>query len=82
LQSRFFLVKLEPYTYEQFYGITVRLLTTPHEYNVDEEMARTTADSVWNTIQNIRDCIRLAKMAKSVEDVRWLVKSFLNKVNS
>jgi Holliday junction DNA helicase RuvB len=27
LQSRFFIVRLEPYTYEQFYGITARLLT-------------------------------------------------------
>jgi replication-associated recombination protein RarA len=27
LRSRFFIVKLEPYTYEQFYDITVRLLT-------------------------------------------------------
>ena len=27
LQSRFFVVKLEPYTYEQFYQITVGLLT-------------------------------------------------------
>src|SRR5919109_4467243 len=26
LRSRFFIVRLEPYTYEQFYGVTVRLL--------------------------------------------------------
>jgi hypothetical protein len=31
------------------------------------------------TAQNIRDCIRVAKMAKSFEDViNWLAKSFLN----
>jgi DNA polymerase III delta prime subunit len=83
LQSRFFIVKLEPYTYEQFYDITVRLITTTsNQHNVDEEIAKATADSVWNTTQNIRDCIRLAKMAKSVQDVKWLVKSFLNKKDS
>jgi replication-associated recombination protein RarA len=77
LQSRFFIVRLEPYTYEQFFGITVRLLTSD-QHNVDEEIAEVTADAVWNTsTRNIRDCVRVAKMAKSVEDVKWLVKSFL-----
>jgi replication-associated recombination protein RarA len=79
LQSRFFIVKLEPYTYEQFYEITVRLLTS-NRHNVDEEIAKATAYAVWNTsTKSIRDCVRTAKMAKSVEDVKWLVKSFLNK---
>jgi dihydroneopterin aldolase len=72
LQSRFFIVKLQAYTYEQFYEITIRLLTSNH-YNVDEEIAKATADAVWNTTQNVRDCIRIAKMAKSIEDVKWLV---------
>jgi hypothetical protein len=44
---------------------------------VDEEIAKATADAIWNTTQNIRDCIRVPEMAKSVEDVNWLVKSFL-----
>jgi Holliday junction DNA helicase RuvB len=81
LQSRFFIVRLEPYTYEQFFDITVRLLTTiSNQHNVDEEIAKVIADTVWNTsstTRNIRDCVRVAKMAKSVEDVKWLVKSFL-----
>jgi Cdc6-like AAA superfamily ATPase len=80
LQSGFFIVRLEPYTYEQFFNITVRLLTTSNQYSVDEEIAKVTADAVWrntSTARNIRDCIRVAKMAKSAEDVKWLVKSFL-----
>jgi MoxR-like ATPase len=78
LQSRFFIVKLQPYTYEQFYDITIRLLTTSNQHSVDEEIARATADVVWNMTESksIRDCVRVAKMAKSVEDVNWLVKSF------
>jgi Holliday junction DNA helicase RuvB len=75
LQSRFFIVKLEPYTYEQFYEITIGLLIS-RQYNVDEEIVNTTVDAVWNTTKNIRDCIRISKMAKSVEDVYWLVNSF------
>jgi replication-associated recombination protein RarA len=76
LQSRFFIVKLEAYTYEQFYDITVRLLTASNQHNVDEEIAKATADAVWNTTQNIRDCIQIAKIARSVEDVVWLVNVF------
>jgi DNA polymerase III delta prime subunit len=34
LQSRFFIVRLEPYTYEQFFDITVRLLTSD-QHSVD-----------------------------------------------
>lgn len=41
LQSRFFLVKLQAYTYEQFYEITVGLLTSD-QYNVEETVAEAT----------------------------------------
>ncbi|HEY9387525.1 MAG TPA: ATP-binding protein [Nitrososphaeraceae archaeon] len=74
LQSRFFIVQLGPYTYEQFFDITVKLLTSG-QHNIDEEIARATADEVWNMTKSksIRDCIRVAKLAKSIEDVKWLV---------
>jgi replication-associated recombination protein RarA len=76
LQSRFFIVKLQAYTYEQFYEITLRLLTS-NQYNVDEEIAKAAAEAVWNTSRNIRDSLRIARMAKSVEDIDWLVTTFL-----
>jgi Holliday junction DNA helicase RuvB len=72
LQSRFFIVRLEPYTYEQFCEITIRLLTSNH-YSVDEEIAKATADAVWRTSRNIRDSIKIASMARTVEDVDWLI---------
>ena len=65
LQSRFFIVKLEPYTYEQFYEITLRLL--------DEDFARNIAEGVWNTSKNLRDCVRIGKLARSEEDVIFLI---------
>jgi replication-associated recombination protein RarA len=77
LQSRFFIVKLQAYTYEQFYEITTRLLTS-NQYNVDEEIARATAEAVWSTSRNIRDSMKISRMAKSVEDVNWFVTTFLN----
>ena len=75
LQSRFFVVKLQAYTYEQFYRILLGLLTS-NQYDVDEEIANATTDAVWRTSRNIRDAIKIAKMAKSLEDVNWLVTTF------
>jgi holliday junction DNA helicase RuvB len=81
LQSRFFIVKLEPYGYEQFYKITTRLLTS--KYNVDEEIAEAIANVVWNRIKstNIRDCIRIGRMAKSIDDVYWIANTFLSEIS-
>jgi Holliday junction DNA helicase RuvB len=77
LQSRLFIVKLQGYTYEQYYKITTRLLTSS-KYNVDQDLAKATAEAVWNTSRNIRDTMKISKMAKSVEDVNWFVTTFLN----
>lgn len=78
MQSRFFIVKLQHYTYDQFYEITLRLLTS-NRYNIDEEIAKATAEAVWRTSKNIRDAIKIARMTKAVEDVDWLVTNFLDR---
>jgi len=78
LQSRFFIVKLQAYTFTQFYELTVMLLTSKH-YNVAGKIAKVTAEAVWGTSRNIRDAIKIAKMAKSVGDVDWLVINFLDR---
>jgi replication-associated recombination protein RarA len=71
LQSRLFIVKLQAYSYGQFYEITTRILTSK-QYNVNVEIAKTTAEAVWRTSRDIRDSIRIACMARSSEDVNWL----------
>jgi Holliday junction DNA helicase RuvB len=75
LQSRFFVVKLEPYTYEQFYQITVGLLTKQHK--VREEIAEAAANAIWDKSANIRDCVKIGRMAKSIEDVMFIADIFL-----
>ena len=70
LQSRFFTVELGPYTYEQFYEITLRLLSD------DEKFAPEIAQAVWNSSRNIRDCVRIGKLARSEEDVKFLLGNF------
>jgi holliday junction DNA helicase RuvB len=73
LKSRFFIIELEPYSYEQFCQITMRLLIEQHK--VEEEIAKATAHIVWNKMRsrNIRDCVRIGRMAKSVEDVNFII---------
>ena len=76
LKSRFFIIKLEPYTYQQFSEITEQMLMLN---GIGVEIAKTTADAVWNKIRsgNIRDCIRIARMTKSLEDVNFIVNTYL-----
>jgi MoxR-like ATPase len=71
LLSRFFIVELDPYTYEQFHEVALRLLYTRRE------IACLVADAVWNTSKNLRDCVRIGKLAKSEEDLNFLVEKFL-----
>src|ERR687888_2483987 len=75
LKSRFFIIELEPYNYEQFCQITVSLLINQHK--VKEEIAKTTAYMVWNTMRsrNIRDYVRIGRIAKSVEDINFIVNT-------
>jgi Holliday junction DNA helicase RuvB len=73
LKSRFFIIELEPYNYEQFCQITVSLLIKQHK--VKEEIAKATSHMVWNRMRskNIRDCVRIGRMAKSVQDVDFII---------
>ncbi|MGB6673584.1 MAG: hypothetical protein WBE34_14235 [Candidatus Nitrosopolaris sp.] len=41
-------------------------------------MARFIADSVWSTSGDIRDCVRIGKIARSVEDVRFIVENLIS----
>jgi Holliday junction DNA helicase RuvB len=78
LKSRFFIVKLEPYTYEQFYHVAVQLLTQSQQHKVKEEIAKAAADAVWNKMNtaNLRDCVKIGRMAKTIEDVNFIVDTF------
>jgi Holliday junction DNA helicase RuvB len=76
LQSRFFVVELPPYTYEQFHQISVHLLTVGHK--VSQNIANVITNKVWANSRNIRDCVRIGRMAKSMDDIQFLVGTFLN----
>ena len=73
LLSRFFIVELEPYTYKQFCEITRQLLS---HHKAEREVASVIANVVWNKSRDIRDCVRICKLARSVEDVGFVVDTF------
>jgi holliday junction DNA helicase RuvB len=70
LQSRFFIVELESYTYEQFFEITRQLLS--HQ-KIEREVANLIARAVWARSQDMRDCIKIGSMARTMEDVDFLI---------
>ena len=66
------MIELEPYTYDQFYEIAVQQLK--HRYGAIDEMAEAIRDAVWRKSQDIKDCTRVGTMAKSLEDVDFIVE--------
>jgi Holliday junction DNA helicase RuvB len=71
LLSRFFVVELEPYTYDEFHQITARLLR--HQGKI----VPTIAGAIWVTSKNLRDCVRIGALARTEEDVEFLVDKFI-----
>ena len=43
---------------------------------VGGDMAGLIAAAVWNKSRDIRDCVRIGAMAKSIDDVRFIIDSF------
>jgi holliday junction DNA helicase RuvB len=73
LQSRFFIVELDPYAYEQFCDITEKLLL---RQKIDERVANVIADTVWDKSQDIRDCVKIGTIGKTTTDVEFIVDTF------
>ena len=73
LQSRFFIVEIEPYTFEQFCHITEGILS---RQKIDGVVANVIASAVWNRSQDIRDCRKIGTMAKNISDVEFIVDRF------
>jgi holliday junction DNA helicase RuvB len=48
---------------------------TDKQHKVNEEIAKATAHVVWNKLEsrNIRDCVKIGRMAKSIEDINFIV---------
>src|SRR2546427_967042 len=74
LKSRFIVLQLEEYTYDQFLGIAKHLLAKI--YGMNEVISATIADAIWNSgSKDVRDLLKVGKLAKTPEDVEWVVRT-------
>ncbi|MDQ6864980.1 MAG: AAA family ATPase [Thermoproteota archaeon] len=74
LKSRFMVLQLEEYTHDQFLQIAKHLLTKT--YNMTEILSTTIADTIWSSgSKDIRDLLKVGKLARSPEDVEWIVRT-------
>jgi Holliday junction DNA helicase RuvB len=73
LRSRFMELHLEEYAYEEFTEIVRRLLKK--RYKLHTTISDKISYEVWYTMKSkdVRDAIRIAKLARSSDDVNWLV---------
>jgi Holliday junction DNA helicase RuvB len=93
LLTRFSVLHLPLYTFEEFRKITQRVLC--HEESLDIDIADFISDAVWNKMKsaNIRDCIRIGRMVAATaastnkesikkENVSWIIETFLKYNNN
>ena len=73
LLSRFVILEMAEYTLEEFYEIADTRLK---KEGVHELTARLIAEKVWNELgsKDIRDVIKVSRLASSSEDVSFVVK--------
>lgn len=78
LLSRFLVLYFKPYKYGSFKEVTVHLLC--HGEGTAEDIATEVADIVWTKLKSkdIRDCVKIANLAKTKEDVKWVVETMKN----
>jgi MoxR-like ATPase len=77
LLTRFRDIHFKPYTEEEFVEIVVNVLD--REEGVDRDIALLIADGVYNRLKsaNIRECVRIARLAKSDSvQVNWIIDTF------
>jgi Holliday junction DNA helicase RuvB len=74
LLSRFVVLHFKPYSFGSFTEVCTHILGRE---GVPSDVAAAVADAVWNKLKSkdVRDCIKLGRLAKSKEDVEWLAQT-------
>nr|WP_294807930.1 ATP-binding protein [uncultured Nitrososphaera sp.] len=77
LLSRFIVLHFKQYSLGSFTEICTHLLARE---GVAPDVAAATADAVWNKLKSkdIRDCVKLSRLAKNKEDVEWIAQTMRN----
>lgn len=72
LLSRFMVLHFKQYSFENFQEISIHMLG---QEGIGKEIAAEVASQVWHKLKSkdIRDCIKIAHLARSKIDVSWIV---------
>lgn len=75
LLSRFIVLHFKQYRYEDFCKVAVHLLTNYE--GISEDIATAVTNAVWKRMKSkdIRDCIKIGHLSKTMEDVDWAIET-------
>ena len=79
LLSRFVIIKVEKYSYEEFKEVAMKVLLEREDME-DENLAIRIVNEVWHKSSdkaNIRDVIKIARLAKNLHDVDLVSRTIL-----
>ncbi|TLX89815.1 MAG: hypothetical protein E6K94_09120 [Thaumarchaeota archaeon] len=76
LLSRFMVLHFKQYKFENFRDISIHMLG---QDGITKDIANEVADSVWHKMRSkdIRDCIKIAHLTKTKDDVGWIVETLI-----
>jgi MoxR-like ATPase len=80
LLSRFIVIKVGKYSYEQFKEVAMKVLME-RESMEDENLARAIVNKVWQKSSdnaNIRDVIKIARLAKNMHDINLVSRAIFS----
>jgi Holliday junction DNA helicase RuvB len=77
LLSRFIVLHFKQYIRHNFQEVAVHILSRE---GVSIEIATAVADAVWSRMKSkdIRDCLKIGHLAKTKDDVNWIVETLKN----
>lgn len=76
LLSRFMVLHFKQYKFENFLDISIHMLG---QEGISKDIAKEVSTQVWHKMRSkdIRDCIKIAHLAKTNDDVNWIVETLL-----
>ena len=76
LLSRFLVLHFKQYKFENFLDISIHMLG---QEGIAKDIANEVATQVWHNMRSkdIRDCIKIAHLAKTKDDVIWIVETLI-----
>ena len=74
LVSIFIIFHLKPYNYSKFLEVSNGILL---QNGIPFDIAHEISEVVWKKLKSkdIRDCIKISRLAKTIEDVEWITKT-------